>query len=437
MELFKIRFIFGYLLTCCVFCYNEEMKSDVDQCLLIILLDGIRWDYVDDKSLKGFPKLARNGVKAEFVKPIFPSNSYPNWYSITTGLYAENHGIVDNFMYDEKHDDYFLMAPDRGVFKEHWWNDAEPLWITAEKNSIKTFMYNWVGCEIPIRGIKASYCKSFRSLSFWPRVNRDTKAALFNALDHFQSNTSRLGFVYYEPVDAIGHQFGPNSYLTRNFLRRIDLILDDLQEEIRKRNLENKVNVVVVSDHGMTTKTIFNTRTISLDDIISANDVKVMLNVHYNTMIWPIEGKEEKVYLSLKKANKPGLHVYKKEEFPNKYHFSHHRLIAPIILTASKKYNILPLRNSAKVKPYYPIAFITTYLQPGLHGLDPFSEESDDMRTIFFASGPSFKKGYVSPPLEMVDHYNIFCHVLGIKPLSNNGSFDRIKDFLVTKKYII
>ncbi|XP_023229034.1 ectonucleotide pyrophosphatase/phosphodiesterase family member 6-like [Centruroides sculpturatus] len=231
-----------YLVFYHAFCYGRNVESDKDQCLLIILLDGIRWDYVNEENLKGFTRLSRNGVKAEYVRPVFPSNSYPNWYSIATGLYAESHGIVDNFIFDEKYNDYFLMAPDKGVFKEHWWNDAEPLWITAEKNSIKTYMYNWVGCEVPIQGLTASYCKNFRSLfSWWTRVNRDTKTAIFRILDHFHSNTSRLGFVYYEPIDALGHQFGPNSALTRNFLRNIDSILYDMQEEIEKRNLGNRV----------------------------------------------------------------------------------------------------------------------------------------------------------------------------------------------------
>ena len=117
--------------------------------VIVILADGIRYDYLNDlTNLKGFQKLASNGVKAK-VQPIFPSNSYPNWYTILTGLYAEHHGMVNNFMYDKKYNETFLMTISSGSHHSFWWtndgdNKTEPVWITAEKNGITTSVFNWV-----------------------------------------------------------------------------------------------------------------------------------------------------------------------------------------------------------------------------------------------------------------------------------------------------
>ena len=176
--------------------------------LLIILVDGFRWDYVSmDHTLKGFPKIAENGVHAQYVTPIFPALSYPNWYTITTGLYAESHGMIQNFMYDKTRNDSFRMGPDLNVSHTHWWNKTEPLWITAEKQGIRTAMYLWDGCQVNFNGIHASYCIPYVGHFGYEMSEESTRFIYKKVHDDFALGEYRLAMIYYELVDHIGKNY--------------------------------------------------------------------------------------------------------------------------------------------------------------------------------------------------------------------------------------
>ncbi|XP_071034470.1 glycerophosphocholine cholinephosphodiesterase ENPP6 isoform X2 [Parasteatoda tepidariorum] len=363
--------------------YSSSIKQQSGKSrhkLLLILLDGFRWDYPDrDKGLPGFRRLAENGVRAPYVTPIFPSNSYPNWYTIVTGLYAENHGFVQNMMYDSYFDDFFLMGPNDTASTPHWWDKAEPLWITAEKQGLKSALYWWDGCQVKIRGHKPSLCKKYKYVGFaWPNVNEDTKEALMNALQLLESNEIQLAQIYYELVDFTGHKFGPDSFELRQAVKTIDSILDVLQHEMTRRKIDDKVNLVVLSDHGMTSTDSRELTVINLQLLINISDIKYMVYYGANSMILPCEGKIMKVYKALKGID--GLRVYLKDEIPEHYHIKNNRLTLPILLVASKNYYIKGLDIPGKSIP------TGSSISLGSHGYDPY--EVPDMRGIFFARGP-------------------------------------------------
>ena len=168
-------------------------------------MDGFRWDYVSlDKSLKGFPKIAENGVRAKYVKPIFPANSYPNWYAIVTGLYGESHGMFENYMYDETRDDFFLMTPHPNASHPHWWNQSEPIWINAQENGVKTAMYLWDGCQVRIEGVRPSICHKYRAIYEAAKADNQTRTFINTILDDFAADKYRLALVYHELVDHNG-----------------------------------------------------------------------------------------------------------------------------------------------------------------------------------------------------------------------------------------
>lgn len=336
------------------------------------MIDGVRWSYLDENGLNGFPTMQKEGVRAKYVLPVFPSNTYPNWLTIVTGVFPENHGFVNNYMYDKNKNKYF-----EGYSSEHfWWNDVEPIWITAERKGIKSALFNWDGCELEFNGIKASFCQPYRSYKEWPSVEDDTRRAIFKILDLFQ-NGYKLGLVYYEPIDGTGHIFGPDSWIRKMFLRRIDKILYDIQVEIEKKGMAD-------------------------------------------------------IFMDLINANLEGLQVYKKNDVPEIFHFRNHSHIAPIIMvTNSSDYIIIPLNTYEKMKPFYLFGKITSFFLSGIHGCNQYNDKMSDMRAIFIARGPAFKKKLIHPPLHMVDHYNVFCHILGIEPLPNNGSWSRVKDMFV------
>ncbi|XP_013783499.1 ectonucleotide pyrophosphatase/phosphodiesterase family member 6-like isoform X1 [Limulus polyphemus] len=412
------------LLVAFMFVYCSSVVNR--QKVLLILVDGCRWDYPDEeKGLTGFRRMAENGVRAKYVTPIFPSNSYPNWYTIVTGLYAENHGFVQNYLYDPDKGDFFLMAPDPSASVAHWWKQAEPLWITAKKNKLKSALYWWDGCQVEIRGEKPNECIQYKSLSEWYSLDEDVLNKLNETLEKFQNHELDLVQLYYEPVDGNGHMYGPDSNERKVSFARIDRILDSLQTELEKRNMKDEVNLVIVSDHGMTsTDPTKGLKVINISDTIDLQDLKFMIYSGASSMIIPTEGQEDKVYEALMKTKIDGLHVYKKEDIPEEYHIKHNRLTTPIILIADYGYYIAGLGDPVKSKPN------STKISLGSHGYDPIKVQ--DMRTIFFARGPAFKKGFKSGPIHMVDHYNLLCHLLNIEPLANNGTWSNVKDMLNT-----
>lgn len=388
------------------------------------MVDGVRWDYIDrDPELKGFPRMQTNGVKAEYVKPIYPSNSYPNWYSIVTGLYAEKHGFVQNYMYDQEKEDYFEMAPKPNASHEHWWNKAQPLWITAEKNGIKTAMYWWDGCQVSISGIKPSVCKPYQSKFNTTELKPDAEG-LKDVLSWFEkSKDNGLALVYYEKVDSVGHSWGPNSDQVKKAVREIDNIINIFQNELESSGMVDKVNFVIVSDHGMADSNPENTVIIKLEEHNVVQDIKLMLDKGSATMILPIEGKENELYDRLKSANIKGLHVYKKADIPDYFHLKNNKLVLPILLVADEGYYIQKLDDDTKMNPTSNKTFM------GFHGYDP--DKASNMRTIFYARGPTLKKGFLSKPIGMVDHYELFCRLLQINPLPNNGSKNLMEDFII------
>ncbi|XP_065304566.1 glycerophosphocholine cholinephosphodiesterase ENPP6-like isoform X2 [Dermacentor albipictus] len=388
--------------------------------VVLILVDGVRWDYLSEADLPGFGELAKTGVKAEYVVPIMPANSYPNWYSIVTGLYGERHGFVQNYMYDEKHDDFFTMAPNPNASNPHWWNHAEPVWVTAEKNGLRTAMYWWDGCQVEIRGVKPTKCIQYRDYWQWPTVENDTKAALSEIVDNFKQNKLDFALVYYEAVDAEGHGSGPDSMERRRALKSADNVIKHLLDEAKRQNIRDQLSLIVVSDHGMTDTTEGKFELIDIEPHIDANDIHSMLDGGSFAMLRPHPDKIEKIYAKLKSLNIKGLNVFKREELPELYHLKETYLTQPIVLTADPGYQIKKLQGTDKQVPQ------SSRIYKGNHGYDPMKLE--DMRAIFLATGPGLKQGFQGGPVRMVDHYNVICRQLGIQPLENSGSQDSVRD---------
>ncbi|XP_049525572.1 glycerophosphocholine cholinephosphodiesterase ENPP6 isoform X2 [Dermacentor silvarum] len=350
-----------------------------------------------------------------------PANSYPNWYSIVTGLYAERHGFVQNFMYDEKYDDYFLMAPHPNVSHPHWWNHAEPVWVTAEKNGIRTAMYWWDGCQVEIRGVKPTICLPYKLYGEWLTVENDTKSALSEAVDKMKQNTLDFALVYYEAVDAAGHEYGPDSMERRKALKSADSLIKHLLDEAKRQNMSDQLSIIVVSDHGMTDTGLDKNEMIDIEPHLDANDFHSVLDDGSLSMLRPHPDKIEKVYSKLKSLNIKGLNVFKREELPESYHLKESYLTQPIVLTADPGYLFMKIRLQESEKQI-PRPNRTV---GGGHGYDPMKLE--DMRTIFLATGPGLKQGFQSGPVRMVDHYNVICRQLGIRPLQNSGSQERVR----------
>jgi len=226
--------------------------------------------------------------------------------------------------------------------------------------------------------------------------------------------------VYYETPDMTGHQFGPRSPQIPYSVRVLDTMVTNLMKMIGERRLEDEVNFVLLSDHGMLDiEPGVNAEYINLEDHFDLRDAKYILGGGSTVDLHPVDNKEGKIYRSLTKNGKiKGMNVYRKKDIPEKYHLKNNLRTPPILLVAEKGYFIRERRSPSVHGEHW-----------GSHGYDPF--EVTEMRTIFLGKGPGFKRGFVSEPLMQTDHYNVFCRLIGVNPNPNNGSIERVTGMLV------
>ncbi|MEE6460854.1 hypothetical protein FKM82_001121 [Ascaphus truei] len=201
--------------------------------LLVFLLDGFRFDYINDKELEGLPgfkEVVESGVKVDYMTPDFPSLSYPNYYTLMTGRHCEVHQMTGNFMWDQKTNTSFDIGANKDSRLPLWWNGSEPLWVTMEKVKKKVYMYYWPGCEVEILGVKPHYCREYYD---YPSDANFTKA-VNDAMQILKNGNTDMAAVYYERIDVEGHNYGPMSNERENATRAVDHVLSHLNQKIRE-----------------------------------------------------------------------------------------------------------------------------------------------------------------------------------------------------------
>ena len=365
--------------------------------------------------------------------PSFPSVTFPNHFTLVTGLYPESHGIVGNTFWDPAVEEEFSCSfPLRGCSNSKWWT-AEPLWVTAEQQRVRTAIHMWPGSEAHIPPIDPTYVDRFNGKEQLPKkVDRilslldlpsDEDVAFSPQPAPFvpQPNDRRPQLIaaYVPNVDAEGHLHGPNSTEITSTISQVDTMLADLLSGLHTRNLTELVNIVIVSDHGMATTST--DRLVQLDDLI---DLSLVSHIDG----WPLRGLRlkneadlESMYKSLLEAShksKDAFEVYTHDTMPERYHFTANPRIAPLWVVPKAGWAIVEREEfdvaSAKERGEF-------YHPRGLHGYD---HEHPLMRAIFVARGPAFphKEGSKMPVFQNTEVYNIVCDTLGIEPHPNNGT---------------
>ncbi|XP_062380984.1 glycerophosphocholine cholinephosphodiesterase ENPP6-like [Sardina pilchardus] len=388
--------------------YNASGK------LLVFLIDGLRYDYLDNlDNLPGFREIVENGVKVDYMTPEFPSLSFPNYYSLMTGRYTEVHHMTANKMWDMDSDTEF--AGDQSFqysLSPLWWNGSEPLWVTMQKLDKRVYMYYWPGCDVEILGLRASFCEPYKQ-----NVNEGNLTdAMEHALDALNDDQADMAAVYYERVDAVGHFFGPQSLETAGTVLGLDGAMQFLNQRIMAKNLSDVLNIVMFSDHGMSEIT----NLIELDKHINLADVIKVLEVGPVVSLWPKEEKVEEIFTALSAVE--NMTTYRRADIPARFHYKEGRFVSTLTLVAKPGTIITPTISAL---PFQPNA--TGDRKYGAHGYD---NELVEMRGFFVAKGPDFKSNFRAGPIRSVDAYNVMCHTLGIDPLPNNGSFDRVRAML-------
>ncbi|KAM8939443.1 glycerophosphocholine cholinephosphodiesterase ENPP6 [Pelodytes ibericus] len=387
--------------------------------LLVFLIDGFRFDYINERELSvlpGFKQIVDSGVKVDYMTPDFPSLSYPNYYSLMTGRHCEVHHMTGNYMWDQKSNKSFNIGTNEDSLLPLWWNGSEPLWVTMEKARRKVSMYYWPGCEVEILGVRPNYCREYYNN---PSDANFTKA-VYDALQSLRNGDTDLAAVYYERVDVEGHHHGPWSEERKNSTRAVDQVLRNLKEQIREVGLQRDLNVILFSDHGMTDLSWME-KVIELRTYIDMNDIVQMKDRGAVVSLWPAEGKHSTVYNQLKAVQHAT--VYEKEAIPDRFHYKKGQFVSPLTIVAEQEWFIT---ESKEKLPYWKKG-TNQERQHGWHGYD---NELMDMQGFFLAYGPDFKVNFKSSPIKSVDVYNIMCRILGMEALPNNGSWSRVENML-------
>ncbi|KAK7110899.1 ectonucleotide pyrophosphatase/phosphodiesterase family member 5-like [Littorina saxatilis] len=377
----------------------EEYSGKV----LLISMDGFRWDYLNKISgLGNFTRLRENSCSVDFVNNVFSTKTFPCHYSIATGLYEETHGIVSNHMYDPDHNATFS----KGAGDPFWWDGGEPIWVTAERQNKTTGVFYWPGSETRIRGYLPSIYRVYdESIPFPYRVE--------TALNWFVDNGTEFVALYFHEPDHTGHAHGPDSMSMDDKVREMDGILGLILATLEEKKLSD-VNVILTSDHGMAEIDVDN-RLLDLWEYLDESMVEMVPDSGTVTPILPKAGQTAKVFEAASKI--PHVKAYLKDDIPAHFHYQNNPRIMPIVLISEEGWMLVKNYTDSKVSE-----------GRGNHG---YSNELPSMKPIFFAWGPDFRKGVHSKSISSLDIYPLMCRLLNIEAAPNNGSLDSTAHFLL------
>jgi predicted AlkP superfamily pyrophosphatase or phosphodiesterase len=367
--------------------------------LLLVSFDGWRADYSSRLKTPNLDALARQGVRAEWLIPVFPTKTFPNHYSIVTGLYPEHHGIVSNVIDDPAIGQRFTLSAPTAL-DPRWWS-GEPLWNTAGRQGLKTASMFWPGSEVPIGGGHPTYWLPYNEAM--PNDERVKQVLDWLALPEGE----RPSFItlYFSDVDTAGHRYGPESPQVAAAVAGLDGLLGDVLAGIDRLGLRARTTIAVVSDHGMAQ--LDESRLIFIDDDLDLSQVDI---VEWSPLLAmrPRAGNDDVVYAALA-GKHPSLHVYRRGEMPERLHYRDNPRIPPILGLADEGWTVT---SHAQFERNHGVA------TGGTHGYDPANAS---MRALLVAAGPRLRRDAVVPAFENVHLYEFFCNVLGIAPSPNDG----------------
>jgi len=364
--------------------------------VILISLDGFRWDYVERFKPPHLTRFIENGVKAESLIPSFPSKTFPNHYSIATGMYPDKNGIVGNSFYDYQ-SDLIYSINNRERVEDGRFYKGTPIWVQASKADMVTASYFFVGSEAQIQGIRPSYYYNYE------RVDNQKRVA--QALDWLALPTKKrphLITLYFSDMDDTGHDFGPNNDVElKATLLKLDKVLGQLFTGVKDSKLP--VNIVIVSDHGMMNIPLNHYipfESIKNDERYLAVNNGALINIHPN-----VKSQTESVFNYLKeKAKNQPYKVYKTENTPGFEYTPKNKNWGAIQIVIDEGYYFLKQEKIKMEQESGNTIF-------GAHGFDTINKE---MHGIFYANGPAFETGLTVPSFKNIHIYPMLCQILGL-----------------------
>lgn len=360
---------------------------------ILVSIDGFRPDYLSPEATPTLWRLAREGASAE-MRPAFPSITFPNHYTLVTGVRPDTHGVVNNRMEDSARPGVTFTLSDRQVASDPiWWEGATPLWVDAERQGVRSATMFWPGSDYELGGVRPSHWRAFdQGLPDFARV--DTLLGWVDAPERPLFFT-----LYFDIVDTAGHRYGPDAYETRAAAAQTDAALARLVDGLAARGVA--ANLVIVSDHGMAE--VSEDRVIDLDALLAGAQARI---------VWdgPLAGLEPAAGADLSTLLGPHANgeCLTKQDAAHRFGYGAHVRVPPVICLAAVGWRY----RSSQIPPYRTPS-------RGAHGYDPNAPE---MAALFIGHGPAFKSGLALPRFNSVSVYPLLAHLIGVTPAANEGA---------------
>ena len=379
-------------------------KAEIrDPVTILISIDGFRPDYLDRGITPNLSALAKKGIYGP-MRPSFPSKTFPNHWTLVTGKTPDHHGIVGNTMEDVARPGELFKMATKDPF---WWNQAEPIWITAEKQGVRTATMFWPGSEVEFDGI--------RPADWWPFNEKLSNDRRINAVVDWMRRPAdirpKLVTLYFDTVDTAGHYYGPaQSAKLHAAISEVDSEIGRLKQQLD--SMGQPVNFVIASDHGMTETSP--ERIIYLDEIMPRDQYRLVEDGNY-AGLEPLDGNIDALREAFVRPH-PHMQCWERDNIPPKFAYG----------TNPRVPSILCLPETGWVV-YQDVPEWMTGIGGG-HGYD---HRAPDMMAFFLASGPAIKAGGKLAAFDNVNIYSLVARLAGVKPAASDGSLAPFEAMLV------
>jgi predicted AlkP superfamily pyrophosphatase or phosphodiesterase len=372
--------------------------------VVLVSLDGFAARYVQQYAPETLTELAARGVWApDGMMPVFPVKTFPNHYSIATGMHPARHGLVANTFYDPARDETYRIS-DRDEVEDGTWYGGEPIWVTAERQGMVAGAFYWVGSEADVGGVRPSYWRIFDASV----TNEQRVDGVLEWLAYPPERRPHMLTLYFNETDNVGHDFGPDSPELEAAVASVDGALRRLLDGIEALDHGDRVTVIVVSDHGMDGFLPETTEYVA--DAVPSLDGVEFTGAGPTAHLW-IEGGPERVTEVRDQINDGLEHVtaYLRDETPEALHYRDHPRIGDLVLLPDSGWVVYP-RNDRPAQAGFT------------HGWD---SRNGAMRSLFVAAGPRLEAGLEIPTFSAVDVYPLVAELLGLVPAQDiDGSLE-------------
>lgn len=380
--------------------------------VILISFDGFHADYVKRFDLPNFNKFIKEGAASEGLIPSFPSKTFPNHYTLVTGLYPGNHGLVDNSFFDPARRAPYGMRIREAVIDPYYYGGV-PLWRLAKEQGVRSASYFWVGSELKEEALRPDYYYDYdQSVPFEKRVDQ-----VIAWLRLPEKERPHMITLYFSSPDYEAHRHGPWAAETKQKVLSMDSLLGTLMQRVDSTKLP--VNVVIVSDHGMSELTEAPETYIFLDEIVTTREGSVTVSnggtqAHLYTAS---QAKKDSLY-TLLKSKERDFTVVRREDFPTQWHYAHPRSGDLLIVAKPGKYIVTgdPVKFREQIKPGTKF---------GAHGYDP--DQVKDMNGIFYAKGPNIKPGSKVKAFRNIHVYPLIAEILQLRIPPVDGQLKELK----------